>query len=131
MTRTVSGLSSPPRRQKSGDNSEALAHRPSGPLVSARSHELAALLTKPVRGDGSVVLACEFIAAKFNIATGAGSEDLAAEIDRGDRLLAGLAGRLPYDISPSSPLGHSMVASAGRLAALNNRRSNPGCIATK
>jgi uncharacterized delta-60 repeat protein len=109
-------------------------HRSEWPVASltlgAESYsgnELAALLTKPVRGDASVLLARELIAAKFNIAAGAGSKDLAAEIDRADRLLTGLAGRLPYGISPSSPLGHSMVVSAGRLAARNNPGSSPEC----
>ena len=110
-------------------------HRSEWPVVSLTlgsesysGDELAALLTKPVRGDASVVLARELIAAKFNTASGAGSGDLAAEVERADGYLTGLAGRLPYGVSPSSPLGHSMVVSAGRLAALNNRRSSPGCV---
>jgi uncharacterized delta-60 repeat protein len=93
--------------------------------------ELAALLTKPVRGDASVLLARELIAAKFNAASGAESEDLATEIGAADRLLTGLAGRLPLGVSPSSPLAHSMLVSAGRLASLNNRRSSPECVASK
>lgn len=113
-------------------------HRSEWPVASltlgAESYsgdEIAALLTKPVRGDASVLLARELIAAKLNIAAGARSEDLAAEIEAADQLLTGLAGRLPYGVSPSSPLGHSMVVSTGRLAARNNRRSSPGCSGQK
>lgn len=89
--------------------------------------ELLALLRSPVKGDASEILARQLIAAKLNLAAGAGSNELAAEVAAADALFAGFAGRLPYGVSPSSSSGRAMIELAGRLAARNNRGSSPEC----
>lgn len=89
--------------------------------------EIAALLTKPVKGDASLILARDLIAAKFNVAVGADSVPLVNDIASADALLAAHAGKLPYRVSPGTSQGRAMIDLAGRLASLNNRRSSPGC----
>ena len=88
--------------------------------------ELTALLHSPAKGDASVILARQLIAAKLNLAAGAGSKDLEAVVAVADGLLAGFIGRLPYDVSPSSSAGHDLVKTAGRLSSASNR-GRPGC----
>jgi uncharacterized delta-60 repeat protein len=89
--------------------------------------EIAALLKNPTRGDASLLLARELIAAKFNLAAEAGSPELAALVTSADVLLSGFTGKLPYGVSPGSSAGRSLVALSGNLASWNDRRSSPGC----
>jgi uncharacterized delta-60 repeat protein len=96
---------------------------------SYSASEIASLLSKPVRGDASVVLARDLVAAKFNVAAGALSTALAADIASADALLAAQPGRLPCGVSPGSPEGRAMIDLAGRLASQNNRRSSRDCPA--
>ena len=89
--------------------------------------ELTVLLHSPAKGDASVILARQLIAAKLNLAAGAGSEELEAIVAVADGLLAGLPGRLPYDVSPSSTVGRELVKAAGSLVSATNRGAHPGC----
>jgi uncharacterized delta-60 repeat protein len=110
------------------------AHRELWPVTSLTlgsqvysSEELLRILSRPVRGDASILLAGELIAGKLNIANGAGLDTILADVAAADALLAGYPGKLPYDVSPASAQGRAMVRLAGRLASQNNRRSDPGC----
>ncbi|HEV8230928.1 MAG TPA: delta-60 repeat domain-containing protein [Thermoanaerobaculia bacterium] len=89
--------------------------------------ELRALLSSPVKGDASLLLAAELIAAKLNVASGVSFSDLASAIGEADALLGTFAGKLPYRVSPSTEQGRAMIRAAGKLGRLNNRRSAPGC----
>jgi uncharacterized delta-60 repeat protein len=91
------------------------------------SAELVALLHHPAKGDASVLLARELIAAKLNLATGSGSEGLSGVVAVADGLLSRYPGRLPYEVSPSSQAGREMVRVAGSLASTTNRGARPGC----
>lgn len=90
--------------------------------------ELLRILSSPVKGDTSILLARELIAAKFNIASGASSPGLIADVASADVLLASYAGKLPYNVQPSSSRGRAMVHLAGSLTARNNG-SHGGCRA--
>lgn len=81
--------------------------------------ELLTILNTAVKGDASLILAHQLIAAKLNVANGA-SSSISATIAQGDALLAQLPGRLPYRIDPTSPLGQQMVAAAITLDNYNN-----------
>jgi uncharacterized delta-60 repeat protein len=83
--------------------------------------ELDALLSRPIKGDASLILAGHLIAAKFNLAAGATSDDIAGAIAAADALLAPLPGKLPYGVSPSSSRGREMVHLAGDLSRRNDR----------
>jgi uncharacterized delta-60 repeat protein len=91
--------------------------------------ELLLILSRPPKGDASILLARELIAAKLNIANGAGSPEMIADVASADGLLAAHAGKLPYNVTPASSHGPAMVHLAGSLASRNNRRSEPGCSA--
>jgi uncharacterized delta-60 repeat protein len=93
--------------------------------------DLFALLHSPAKGDASVILARELIAAKLNLAAGAGSGELEAIVAVADGLLAQFPGRLPYDVSPSSGVGRELVRVAGRLASATNSGSREGCSDVK
>ncbi len=88
--------------------------------------ELVALLHAPTKGDASVLLARQLITAKLNLAAGAGSDELVAQVAAADALLVGFAGRLPYRVSPASDSARPMAKLAGRLASRNDGESNPG-----
>jgi uncharacterized delta-60 repeat protein len=90
---------------------------------SYTSGELQAILSRPVKGDASLILAGHLIAAKFNLAAGATSDDIAGAIAAADALLAPLPGKLPYGVSPSSSRGREMVHLAGDLSRRNDRDS--------
>jgi len=82
--------------------------------------ELLGLLSEPTRGDASLILARQLIAARLNVANGAGSSTIAATIAAADIWLANYAGRLPYDVSPSLPEGQQAVALANTLEQYND-----------
>lgn len=94
---------------------------------SYSSVELQALLSRPVKGDASLILAGHLIAAKFNLAAGGTSEDLNAAIAMADALLTPFPGKLPYQVSPSSARGREMVHLAGDLSRRNDQDAARGC----
>jgi len=92
--------------------------------------ELLTLLTSPVAGDASVLLARQLIAAKLNIANGSDPTPIAGTIADADGLLSGFAGKLPYGVAPSSDTGQAMVHDASILATFNDGKSTPTCSTT-
>lgn len=89
--------------------------------------ELLDLLRRPVKGDASLILAKQLIAAKLNVANGSDPGSVAATIADADALLAALDGKLPYRVRPRSSLGENMTALAAILDDYNNRLLTPDC----
>ena len=88
---------------------------------------LLGLLRTPVKGDASLILAHQLIAAKLNVANGSAAGSIAATISDADELLAPFPGALPYHVRSSSPEGQAMVALAEALDEYNNGRLTDGC----
>ncbi len=88
--------------------------------------ELLPLLTTPVRGDASLILADQLIAAKLNIANGA-DPTLVSTIADADNLLSGFAGKLPYKVNPNSAVRQQMIHDATVLAQYNDGALTPRC----
>src|SRR5262249_37481210 len=75
--------------------------------------ELLTLLNMPVRGDASVILATQLLAAKLNVAAAADPTPIRAALQEADRLLSqGFTRKLPYRVEASSPTGRQMVEAA-------------------
>ena len=89
--------------------------------------ELIALLKTPPRGDASLILAKQLIAAKLNIKNGSDPSPVSAEIADADALLATPSGKLPYDVHASTPTGGQMVNLASVLDDYNNELLTSGC----
>ncbi len=85
------------------------------------------LLKMPSRGDASVILAQQLIAAKLNVASGSDASPASDPINRSDDLLAPFAGPLPYDVAPSTEVGRAMGHEAGILDRYNNALLTAGC----
>ena len=81
-------------------------------------------------GDASTILAVQLIAAKLNIAAGADPTPISGALLTADSLLGQFAGKLPYNVAPSSPQGQAMVNIAGLLDSYNNGQLTSGCSAT-
>jgi hypothetical protein len=89
--------------------------------------ELLALFKTSPLGDASLILAKHLIAAKLNIADGSDPTPINTRIADADSLLSGFAGKLPYDVSPSSATGRAMVNDATVLDSYNNGVLTPVC----
>jgi len=89
--------------------------------------ELLSLLTAPIRGDASLILARQLIQAKLNIANGSDPTPIASTIVDADGLLNGFSGKLPYGVAPSSAPGHAMIDDASVLAEYNGGALTPNC----
>ena len=90
--------------------------------------ELLTILTTPTRGDASLILADQLIAAKLNIANGSGEPaPVPSTITDADSLLSGFSGKLPYNVKSSSPNGQAMVTDATTLDNYNNGLLTSGC----
>lgn len=89
--------------------------------------ELLKLLKTPVKGDASMILAHQLIATKLNIAAGSDPTPVEDAVAEADALLSPFAGKLPYKVKPSSPIGRQMVAVAEVLDAYNNGDLTPRC----
>src|SRR2546428_392503 len=90
--------------------------------------ELLTILQTPVRGDASLILAHQLIAAKLDIANGSKRTPVIASMASADSLLSGFAGKLPYAVKPASATGRVMVSDASVLENYNNTLLTPGCI---
>jgi hypothetical protein len=88
--------------------------------------ELLALLRTPPRGDASVILAHQLIAAKLNVLAGADPTAAQAVLAEAEALMA-RSGTLPSGEPPSSPLGQRMTEVGRTLDDFNNGRLSPGC----
>lgn len=85
-----------------------------------------------VREVTGLILAHQLIAAKLNIANNACGTVVAATIASADSVLSGFAGKLPYNVDPSSSTGQTMVGLADTLDSFNNKMMAPassGCVA--
>ena len=89
--------------------------------------ELLALLQSPVKGDASLILAHQLIAAKLNIANGSDPTPVSATLTDADNLLSAFPGKLPYKVKPSSASGQAMVNDADVLDSYNNGELKPDC----
>ncbi len=89
--------------------------------------DLLGLLRAAPRGDASVILAHQLIAAKLNVANGSDDGPIAAGLAQADALLAAHAGKLPYGVRTSTPEGRNMTATSEVLDAYNNRQLTPDC----
>jgi len=88
--------------------------------------ELLAILQTPIKGDASLILAHQLIAAKLNIANANGTPVASTTADA-DSLLSGFNGKLPYHVKPSTSTGQAMVNDANVLDSYNNGVMTPGC----
>lgn len=90
--------------------------------------EAIAIMRTPTRGDASIILARQLIAAKLNIENGSNPDPVQETIDAADDLLSPLPGRLPYGVRPYTDLGKDMLRLARVLDAYNNRWLTPRCV---
>jgi len=89
--------------------------------------ELLTILTTPVAGDASFILARALIPAKLNIANGSDPTPISNTIADADALLSGFAGKLPYAVAAASATGRAMVNDAGLLQQYNSGDLTPTC----
>lgn len=82
--------------------------------VSYSQAQLLAIITRPVRGDATVILAHHLIAAKLNVANGA-SDDIQGAIDDADAFLA----MYPLGSNPTSPAREQGLEIKNLLADYN------------
>jgi hypothetical protein len=90
--------------------------------------ELDALLESPTRGDASMILAHQLIAAELNVLDGASDADIGDAVADADAWLAANAdadGTLPYG-TRKSPERAAAITLAGALDAFNNGYTGPG-----
>jgi len=89
--------------------------------------ELLTLFDTQPRGDASVILAHQLIAAKLNIANGSNPNPIRIAIADADKLLSQFFGKLPYNVATSSAIGQQMVNDANVLDRYNNGDLTPDC----
>ena len=89
--------------------------------------ELLNILRTPVRGDASIILAYQLIAAKLNIANGADGTPVTGTIADADAVLSLFSGKLPYGVRPNTTNGQRMVHDGATLESFNNGMLTPGC----
>ena len=90
--------------------------------------ELLTLLNTAPRGDASVIVSRQLIAAKLNLANGSNPVPVSITIADADRLLASFSGKLPYNVATSSLIGQSMTSDANVLETYNNGILTQGCV---
>jgi hypothetical protein len=87
--------------------------------------QLETILQTPVRGDASVALARQMIAALLNIANGTDPGPIQAALADANNLIG--SGTIPEGISPSSSLGQQMEADASVFDDFNNGDITDAC----
>lgn len=88
--------------------------------VTYTKDELLALLSRPTKGDASLILAHQLIAAKLNIASNADPTDIVDAVDTADDLLASFPGDLPFAVGKKDGRRPIMISVAAELDAFNN-----------
>jgi hypothetical protein len=83
------------------------------------------ILGTPPRGDASLILADQLIAALLNIANGTDPTPVATTITNANTLLG--AGPIPEGIHASTSVGQQMTADAGVLDNFNNDQVTQAC----
>lgn len=89
--------------------------------------ELMSLLKAPPKGDASLILAHQFIAAELNIENGAEDDAVEGTLEDAHSLLQQYDDRLPLEVPASSDDGQQMVALAQTLDGYNNGRYGDAC----
>ncbi len=93
--------------------------------------ELQTILGTAVKGDVSIELAHQLIAAKFNVANGTQISTANGAIAAADALLAQFTGKLGYNVAASSTVGAQIVSVAAQLDNFNqDGKAQPGCSTT-
>jgi hypothetical protein len=87
--------------------------------------QLETILQTPVRGDASVALAHQLIAALLNIATGTDPTLIQGTLSDANNLIG--SGIIPEHISPSSTVGQNMEADESILDDFNNGGITNAC----
>lgn len=87
--------------------------------------QLESILQTPVRGDASVALAHQLIAALLNIANGTDSTPIQTTLSDANNLIG--SGTVPEGISPSSPTGQQMEDDESILDDFNNGGITNAC----
>ena len=99
--------------------------------LGSQTYTQAALLTlfdTPPRGDASLILAHQLIAAKLNIVNGSDPTPVSATITDADSLLSQFgSNKLPYSVRTSTAIGQQMVNDANVLDRYNNADVTPDC----
>jgi hypothetical protein len=99
-------------------------------IVGSQSYsltELIEILDTAIKGNASLILAHQLIAAKANIKWGSDPVPIADVIARADSLLSGCSGRLPHLVNFGKKASAQMTALAKTLDDYNNRRLTPTC----
>jgi hypothetical protein len=94
--------------------------------VSYTQEQLLAILNSSVKGDASLILAYQLIAAKLNAANGSNPCASADTIAAADALIGGRTIPIIPKITPNSPEGQQMVSLAATLEQYNSQVT-PGC----
>ena len=92
--------------------------------VTYTESQLLTILKTPVKGDASIDLAHQLIAAKLNLANGSNPSPISAVITDADGDIDG--GTIPEGVKTSSTLGQDMTGDASELDGFNSSRPN-GC----
>ena len=87
--------------------------------------QLINILNSPTKGDASVTLAKELIAALLNLANGSNPVSVCNTIADANSALDGCT--VPCGISPSSAKGQAMISVANNLEMFNNGQLTTGC----
>jgi YVTN family beta-propeller protein len=98
--------------------------------LGSQTYTQTALLTlfdTPPRGDASLILAHQLIAAKLNVANGSNPAPISSTIADADNLFSQFPGKLPYNVRTSSAIGQQMVNDANVLDRYNNGDLTPDC----
>jgi uncharacterized protein (TIGR02145 family) len=97
-----------------------------GTLNTYSKSNLITILKTPVRGDASIILAYQLIAAKLNVANYAILPlEVKDAIINSDAAIGTLL--IPAGVRPNSTLGHTMTSLAEILDHYNNGLLTPGC----
>lgn len=89
--------------------------------------ELLDLLKAPPKGDASLILAHQLIAAHLNIEDGAEDDAVEGTLEDAEGVLVQYDDRLPLGVPASSDDGQQMTALAQTLDGYNNGRYGDGC----
>ena len=88
--------------------------------------ELLRILRTPIKGDASLILVHQLIAAKLNIANGADGTPVTSTIADADAVLSLFTGKLPYRLRPNTTNGQRIAHDAATLESYNNGNLTPG-----
>lgn len=90
--------------------------------------QLVALMNMPPRGDASVILAKQLIAALLNVANNSNNWPVLQDVvDQVDALLCSQSGPMPLGVSTKTALGAQMTALAHQLEDYNLGFLSPAC----